>query len=168
MSAHLCACVNYIRCIIFAGEKAKIEKLVQMAWTFMNDRYNVGSTVYTWLMELWIYLPPSLLTSPSLCTSLCLQWEPQPIAIAFIYLAGKLSKFDLHTATQSRSRSWWRQYLDTLDVHDLESICHQVLDIYGEEEVSHVLLCGHLDHATNTSSICFFPEQIWRRGGCDS
>ena len=76
----------------------------------------------------------------SLCTSLCLQWEPQAIAIAFIYLAGKLSKFDLVTATQSKSRSWWRQYLDTLDVHDLESICHQVLDIYGEEEVGHVLL----------------------------
>ena len=71
----------------------------------------------------------------SLCTSLCLQWEPQAIAIAFIHLAGKLSKFDLVTATQSKTRSWWRQYLDTLDIHDLESICHQVLDIYGEEEV---------------------------------
>jgi hypothetical protein len=103
----------YARLLKFAkqlnGEKAKIEKLVQMAWTFVND---------------------------SLCTSLCLQWEPQAIAIAFIHLAGKLSKFDLVTATQSKTRSWWRQYLDTLDIHDLESICHQVLDIYGEEEKS--------------------------------
>ena len=85
-----------------------------------------------------LHLPPSpsLPPSLSLCTSLCLQWEPQAVAIAFIYLAGKLSKFDLPAATQSKSRSWWRQYLDTLDIHDLESICHQVLDIYGEEEVS--------------------------------
>ena len=87
-----------------------------------------------------IVLTKSSILSPSLCTSLCLQWEPQAIAIAFIYLAGKLSKFDLHTATQSRSRSWWRQYLDTVDVHDLESICHQVLDIYGEEEVTECIL----------------------------
>lgn len=92
--------------------------------------------MYTTVLEMvQLPHPPPFPPPSSLCTSLCLQWEPQAIAIAFIYLAGKLSKFDLVTATQSKSRSWWRQYLDTLDVHDLESICHQVLDIYGEEEV---------------------------------
>ena len=90
----------------------------------------------------------------SLCTTLCLQWEPQAIAVAFIYLAGKLTKYDLQSATHSRSKSWWRQFVDTLDIHDLEgeacgivyrafsdrssssspAICHQVLDIYGESE----------------------------------
>ena len=61
--------------------------------------------------------PPSLL---SLCTTLCLQWEPQAIAVAFLYLAGKLTKFDLQGLSQSKSRSWWRQFVDTLDFHDLE------------------------------------------------
>ena len=55
-----------------------------------------------------------------LCTTLCLQWEPQAIAVAFIYLAGKLTKYDLQSATQSRSKSWWRQFVDTIDIHDLE------------------------------------------------
>ena len=56
----------------------------------------------------------------SLCTTLCLQWEPQAIAVAFLYLAGKLTKFDLQGLSQSKSRSWWRQFVDTLDFHDLE------------------------------------------------
>ena len=40
--------------------------------------------------------------------------------MAFIYLAGKLTKYDLQAAAQSRSRSWWRNFVDTLDIHDLE------------------------------------------------
>ena len=40
--------------------------------------------------------------------------------MAFIYLAGKLTKYDLQSATHSRSKSWWRQFVDTLDIHDLE------------------------------------------------
>merc|ERR1712202_49369 len=39
-----------------------------MSWTFVND---------------------------SLCTTLCLQWEPEVIAIALMYLAAKLSKFEV-------------------------------------------------------------------------
>lgn len=31
----------------------------------------------------------------SLCTTLCLLWEPEVIAIAVMYLAAKLSKFDV-------------------------------------------------------------------------
>ena len=34
----VCACVCDVR-FLFQGEKAKIEKLVQMSWTFVNDRY---------------------------------------------------------------------------------------------------------------------------------
>lgn len=56
----------------------------------------------------------------SLCTTLCLQWEPSVVAVALLYLAGKLSKFDLHTAFQAKSRSWWRQFVATVDIHDLE------------------------------------------------
>eukprot|EP00731_Ephydatia_muelleri_P027480 Em0019g353a len=88
------------------GDKSKIEKLVQMAWNFVND---------------------------SLCTTLCLQWEPQCVAVAFLYLGGKLTKYDLQGATASHSKSWWRNFVDTVDSHDLESICHQVLDMYSDK-----------------------------------
>ncbi len=67
--------------------------------------------------------PCASLFPVSLVTTLCLQWEPKAIAVAFIYLAGKLSKYDLQAATHSKSRYWWRQFVDTLDIHDLESEC---------------------------------------------
>lgn len=35
-------------------------------------------------------------------------------------MAGKLSKFDLQTAFQAKNRSWWRQFVLTVDIHDLE------------------------------------------------
>ena len=44
------------------GDNPKLQKMVQMSWTFVND---------------------------SLCTTLCLQWEPEVVAIALMYL-GKL------------------------------------------------------------------------------
>ncbi len=57
----------------------------------------------------------------SLCTTLSLQWEPKAIAVAMLYLSGKLSKFDLQSAAQGTvKRSWWRQFVATVDVHDLE------------------------------------------------
>ena len=80
--------------------------------------------MYTWFIH--VPLPPTPPPPPpppatcSLCTTLCLQWEPQAIAVAFLYLAGKLTKFDLQGLSQSKSRSWWRQFVDTLDFHDLE------------------------------------------------
>ena len=72
-----------------------------------------------------ISLTPFLPFHPSLSTVLCLQWEPQAIAVAFLYLAGKLAKYDLQNITQSKSRSWWRQFVDNLDVQDLDSKCSE-------------------------------------------
>ena len=46
-------------------EDNKMEEMVQQSWNFTND---------------------------SMFTSLCLQWEPQIIAICMIYLAGKIQK----------------------------------------------------------------------------
>ena len=73
------ALLKYAKCL--KGDKPKLQKMVQMSWTFVND---------------------------SLCTTLCLQWEPevgpphhpgvlglQVIAIALMYLAAKLSKFEV-------------------------------------------------------------------------
>lgn len=41
--------------------------------------------------------------------------------MAFLYLAGKLAKYDLQSITQSKSRSWWKQFVDNLDSQDLDS-----------------------------------------------
>lgn len=56
--------VKYAKCL--KGDKVKLQKIVQMAWNFVND---------------------------SLTTTVCLQWEPEIIAVALIHLASKLSKF---------------------------------------------------------------------------
>ena len=51
----------YTSILLFAkslkGDRNKLQKMVQMSWTFVND---------------------------SLCTTVCLQWEPEIIAIAGI------------------------------------------------------------------------------------
>ncbi|TNM95171.1 cyclin-K [Takifugu flavidus] len=88
------------------GEKNKVCKVLQMAWTFVND---------------------------SLCTMLSLQWEPEIIAVAVMYLAGRLCKFDIQewTAKQS-SRRWWEQFVQDVPVELLEDICHQILDLYSQ------------------------------------
>lgn len=96
--------LKYAKCL--KGDKAKLQKMVQMAWTFIND---------------------------SLCTTLCLQWEPEVVAIALIYLAGKLSKFEVTdwVGRTSRHQRWWEVYVEDISVELLEDICHQVLDLYS-------------------------------------
>ena len=61
-----------------------------------------------------------ILCNCSLSTTLCLQWESPAIAIAFLYLAARLSKYDLQAQAVCKTKSWWRQFIDTVDVHDLE------------------------------------------------
>uniref|UniRef100_UPI0037E856C0 cyclin-K-like n=1 Tax=Semicossyphus pulcher TaxID=241346 RepID=UPI0037E856C0 len=88
------------------GDKNKVQKLVQMAWTFVND---------------------------SLCTMVALQWEPQIIAVAVMYLAGRLCKFDVQEWTYKHSsRRWWEQFVHDVPVEVLEDICHQILDLYSQ------------------------------------
>nr|CAG4650312.1 EOG090X09KD [Sida crystallina] len=93
------------------GDKSKLQKMVQMAWTFVND---------------------------SLCTTLCLQWEPEIIAIALMYLAGKLSKFEIQdwSGRQPRHVRWWDMFVEDISLEILEDICHQVLDLYSQPQPS--------------------------------
>ncbi|XP_050438317.1 cyclin-K isoform X2 [Adelges cooleyi] len=96
--------LKYAKCL--KGDKSKLTKMVQMAWTFVND---------------------------SLCTTLCLQWEPEIIAVSLIYLACKLSKFELddwHGRTSVHLR-WWDMFIQGMNMNLLEDICHQVLDLYS-------------------------------------
>jgi len=58
----------------------------------------------------------------SLSTTLCLQYRPEPIACAAIYLAGEL------LGEQVSHGEWWEKY-DTTRV-ELEDICHQLADMF--------------------------------------
>ncbi|TGZ54637.1 Cyclin-K [Temnothorax longispinosus] len=111
------------KCSLFVGDKNKLQKMVQMAWTFVND---------------------------SLCTTLSLQWEPEIIAVALMYLAGKLSKFEVvdWVGRQSKHLRWWDMFVEDVTMDLLEAvnytvralirlnvvldICHQVLDLYSQ------------------------------------
>ncbi|XP_014212425.1 cyclin-K-like [Copidosoma floridanum] len=97
--------LKYAKCL--KGDKNKLQKMVQMAWTFVND---------------------------SLCTTLSLQWEPEIIAVALMYLAGKLSKFDVidWTGRQTKHLRWWDMFVEDVTMDLLEDICHQVLDLYSQ------------------------------------
>merc|ERR1719237_886760 len=99
------ALLKYAKCL--KGDKPKLQKMVQMSWTFVND---------------------------SLCTTLCLQWEPEVIAIALMYLAAKLSKFEVKDwkGKADQHRHWWDLYVRDLETEVLEDICHQVLDLYSQ------------------------------------
>lgn len=95
--------LKYAKCL--KGDQQKLQKMVQMAWNFVND---------------------------SLSTVLCLQWEPEIIAVALIYLASKLSKFTVSDwkGRQSNHTRWWDMFVQDMTMDILEDICHQVLDLY--------------------------------------
>ncbi|XP_045533390.1 cyclin-K [Pieris brassicae] len=98
--------LKYAKCL--KGEKSKLQKIVQMAWTFVND---------------------------SLCTTLCLQWEPEVIAVALMFLAGKLSKFEIvdWNGRTPKHNAWWDMFVEDICMELLEDICHQVLDLYSPQ-----------------------------------
>lgn len=95
--------IRYAKCL--KGDKAKLQKMVQMAWTFVND---------------------------SLCTTLALQWEPEIIAVALMYLAGKLSQFEVidWVGRVNKHLRWWDMFVEDVTMDLLEDICHQVNYIF--------------------------------------
>lgn len=95
--------LKYAKC--FKGDQQKLQKMVQMAWNFVND---------------------------SLSTVVCLQWEPEIIAVALIHLASKLSKFTVldWVGRQPQHQRWWDMFVSNVTMEILEDICHQVLDLY--------------------------------------
>uniref|UniRef100_A0A182W7E0 Cyclin-K n=1 Tax=Anopheles minimus TaxID=112268 RepID=A0A182W7E0_9DIPT len=95
--------VKYAKCL--KGDSAKLQKMVQMAWNFVND---------------------------SLSTTVSIQWEPEIIAVALIYLASKLSKFTVvdWVGKKPEHLKWWDMFVQDVTMEILEEICHQVLDLY--------------------------------------
>ncbi|XP_037952352.1 cyclin-K-like [Teleopsis dalmanni] len=99
--------LKYAKCL--KGDPQRLQKMVQMAWNFVND---------------------------SLSTVVCLQWEPEIIAVALIHLASKLSKITIadwvgRTAEHQR---WWDMFVSDVTMEILEDICHQVLDLYQSNQ----------------------------------
>ena len=80
------------------------KQLLQAAWTFLND---------------------------SCCTTVCLQYEPEIIAVAMVFFACKTveSLADWNNRSPDQ-RFWWETYVENLETNALEDICHQVLDMY--------------------------------------
>lgn len=97
--------VKYAKCL--KGDQTKLQKMVQMAWNFVND---------------------------SLSTTVSLQWEPEIIAVALIHLASKLSKFTVvdWIGRQPNHLRWWDMFVADVTMEILEDICHQVLDLYQQ------------------------------------
>ena len=58
----------------------------------------------------------------SLCTTLSLQWEPEVIAVALMYLAGKLSKFEVvdWSGRTAKHLRWWDMFVEDVTMDLLE------------------------------------------------
>ncbi|OBS57820.1 hypothetical protein A6R68_11052 [Neotoma lepida] len=68
------------------------------------------------------------------------KWEPEVIAVAVMYLAGRLCKFEIQEWTSKPMyRRWWEQFVQDVPVDVLEDICHQILDLYsqGKQQMPH-------------------------------
>lgn len=87
------------------GEKTKIQTIVQMAWNFVND---------------------------SLSTTLCLEWEPEVIAIGLINVSAKFNKFKIDDwkGRKPSHTKWCDLFILNLDNSVLEDIGNQILDLY--------------------------------------
>jgi cyclin K len=76
-------------------------EVVQKAWNFIND---------------------------SLETTLCVQWEPEIIAVAMMYLACQISKYDVTdwTGRAPEHTKWWDMFVRDMNKNILDDIGHQV------------------------------------------
>ncbi|CAD5215521.1 unnamed protein product [Bursaphelenchus xylophilus] len=92
---------------IFELEKQDKSFLSTTAWTFIND---------------------------SFCTSLCLMWEPELIAIAAIEMAVMMGRhqrnLQVHYKEQDKYHLWWEHFVGNLSQETVDLICHQLLDYY--------------------------------------
>lgn len=86
------------------GDRAKINKLVQMAWTFSND---------------------------SLSTTLCLRHKPEVTAVAMIALAAKFNNHDLQASASVPGKTWFQSFTKGVPESVIEGICDEMMELYG-------------------------------------
>lgn len=93
--------IEYAKCLKSNGTSPSTKEVVQKAWNFIND---------------------------SLETTLCLQWEPEITAVAMLYLACKISKFDVidWKGRLPEHQKWWDMFVKDMSKTILDDICHQV------------------------------------------
>ncbi|CAI4225157.1 unnamed protein product [Auanema sp. JU1783] len=89
--------LEYIQKHNLSAEISK--RYMQAAYAFVNDSY---------------------------ATTLCLLWEPQVLAVAFIDLS-----FHMNTKTYTPKPDWWDEHILNLTSTIVEDICHVVLDFYS-------------------------------------
>jgi len=84
------------------------ERLAQLSWNILSDSY---------------------------CTIICLQYKPNEIATACIYLAAKFLQLDI---PDGEEKKWWMVFSATLE--HIEDISNQVMDLYesGMREETYV------------------------------
>ena len=132
--------------ILLLGDKNKIQNLVQTTWTFVNDRsvvceksrfgftvnfcdllliigLTLGSSLSSIAMHMFIF---------SLCTNLCLQWEPDIIAVSLMYLSSRLTKVELSDweGKVIGSKAKWYDFMVpdvTLDIMEGSCVCVEVV-----------------------------------------
>uniref|UniRef100_A0A7E4ZZA9 Cyclin-K n=1 Tax=Panagrellus redivivus TaxID=6233 RepID=A0A7E4ZZA9_PANRE len=97
---------------IFDLEIEKMREIVQFAWTFLNDC--AGMT-------------------------LCLEYDPEIIAIAILQLALKFYEIDmdaLHWQQKEPNEPWWTQFVTGLTNKMIDELCHRALDYYEKHTSS--------------------------------
>lgn len=99
----------YAKCL--EGDQAKMQIMTQAAWNFAND---------------------------SLSTTMCLQWEPEVIAVGLIYLAIKVKQVPITdwTGRQAHHLGWWEMFISGVTTENLEEIGHQMLDLYSNSTIA--------------------------------
>ncbi|VDL85779.1 unnamed protein product [Schistocephalus solidus] len=90
------------------SDPERIKQLLQMAWSFIND---------------------------SLATTLCLQWEPEIVACAVLYLATRMKKCTIEDwEGRQPGQRWWECFVENMSTEVMEDICHKILDLYPASE----------------------------------
>lgn len=80
---------------------------------------------------------------------LSLQWEPEIIAVAVMYLAGRLCKFDIQDWTPKQSsRRWWEQFVQDVPVELLEGDAANEPETKTHKRTSH----SHMSFVLQTSA----------------
>lgn len=106
--------------------------IVDAPYSFLTD-YIRGLQFDTSITSDKLAHTAGTLVNDSLCTTVCLQWEPEVIAVALIHLAMKMNKCQVVSWANKtvHQKYWWEVHVQGLTTDILEDICHQVLDYYS-------------------------------------
>ncbi|CAJ1892279.1 unnamed protein product [Cylindrotheca closterium] len=105
----------------FVDQIKKLTQTRQLVYKQPPENLNPTQTYQKMMNELVQY--SMSFANDSMHTSLCLQFSPQQIATACVYLAGQFAKVD------APENSSWSKVLGEPDIESLASICVQILEL---------------------------------------